>query len=147
LAITQGRLKVSGRAPDGLTWEGPFGVIEKPLPLSSARPDDKTFDHAVPKEPFLVREERASYGSGSVVVGPWEVIGLDARSLDHDRNGNEIRSDHMISTADLLNSDFRFRVHSGGGETIDGARRQKLKNWIVGPEPKISPAFKGTATA
>jgi hypothetical protein len=34
LAITEGRLKVSGRAPDGLTWEGPFGVIEKPLPLS-----------------------------------------------------------------------------------------------------------------
>jgi hypothetical protein len=34
LAITEGRLKVSGRAPGGLTWEGPFGVIEKPLPLS-----------------------------------------------------------------------------------------------------------------
>ncbi|MEE9264530.1 MAG: HNH endonuclease, partial [Vicinamibacteria bacterium] len=33
-AITEGRLKVKGRAPKGLTWEGPFGVIEKPLPLA-----------------------------------------------------------------------------------------------------------------
>ena len=33
-AITAGRLKVRGRAPDGVTWEGPFGVIEKPLPLA-----------------------------------------------------------------------------------------------------------------
>ena len=32
-ALTQGRLKVRGRAPDELIWEGPFGVIEKPLPL------------------------------------------------------------------------------------------------------------------
>lgn len=32
-AITTNRLKVSGRAPDGLRWEGPFGIIEKPLPL------------------------------------------------------------------------------------------------------------------
>jgi len=36
-AITEGRLKVKGRAPDGLTWEGPFGVIEKPLPLPSLK--------------------------------------------------------------------------------------------------------------
>jgi hypothetical protein len=39
IAITEGRLKVSGRAPDGLTWEGPFGVIEKPLPLDR-KPQD-----------------------------------------------------------------------------------------------------------
>ena len=32
-AITGGRLKVKGRAPNRLTWEGPLGVIEKPLPL------------------------------------------------------------------------------------------------------------------
>ena len=34
-AITEGRLKVKGRAPNRLTWEGPLGVIEKPLPLPS----------------------------------------------------------------------------------------------------------------
>jgi len=36
-AITAGRLKVTGRAPDALTWEGPLGVIEKALPLESSR--------------------------------------------------------------------------------------------------------------
>lgn len=30
-AVTSGRLKVSGRAPDQLVWEGPWGVIEKPF--------------------------------------------------------------------------------------------------------------------
>jgi hypothetical protein len=95
LAITQGRLKVSGRAPNGLTWEGPFGVIEKPLPLSSTRPDGKTSEAAVRKEPLLVREERASYGSGSVPAGSQEVMGLDGRLLDLD--GNEVRSDHVIT--------------------------------------------------
>jgi hypothetical protein len=36
-AVTEGRLKVKGRAPDSLTWEGPLGVIEKPLPLPSSK--------------------------------------------------------------------------------------------------------------
>lgn len=36
-AITDGRLKVRGRAPHELIWEGPFGVIEKPLPLAKNR--------------------------------------------------------------------------------------------------------------
>jgi hypothetical protein len=44
LAITEGRLTVSGRAPDGLAWEGPFGVIEKPLPLSG--PEQGSQDEA-----------------------------------------------------------------------------------------------------
>jgi hypothetical protein len=52
LAITEGRLKVSGRAPDGLTWEGPFGVIEKPLPL------DRKSEQS---EPSFVREPGAEY--------------------------------------------------------------------------------------
>jgi hypothetical protein len=32
-AITRGGLKVAGRAPDQLLWEGSWGLIEKPLPL------------------------------------------------------------------------------------------------------------------
>lgn len=32
-AVTRGVVKVSGRAPDHLVWEGPWGLIEKPLPL------------------------------------------------------------------------------------------------------------------
>ena len=38
-AITAGRLKVRGQAPDALTWEGPLGVIERALPLETSRPD------------------------------------------------------------------------------------------------------------
>ena len=30
-AIERGLLKTTGRAPDEITWEGPFGVIEEPL--------------------------------------------------------------------------------------------------------------------
>ncbi len=36
-AITEGRLRVKGRAPNRLTWEGSLGVIEKPLPLPSVQ--------------------------------------------------------------------------------------------------------------
>jgi len=50
LAITQGRLKVSGRAPDRLKWEGPFGVIENPLPLSS-RSSEVPQDHVTVQVP------------------------------------------------------------------------------------------------
>lgn len=41
-AITEGRLKVKGRAPNRLTWEGPLGVIEKPLPLPSSKGRSKS---------------------------------------------------------------------------------------------------------
>ena len=41
-AITEGRLKVKGRAPNRLTWEGPLGVIEKPLPLPSKKRRSKS---------------------------------------------------------------------------------------------------------
>ena len=34
-AIERGVLKATGRAPDQITWEGPFGVIEEPLETAS----------------------------------------------------------------------------------------------------------------
>jgi len=34
-AIERGVLKATGRAPDQITWEGPFGVIEEPLEAAS----------------------------------------------------------------------------------------------------------------
>jgi hypothetical protein len=67
-AITEGRLKVNGRAPDRLTWEGPFGVIEKPLPLPSLtrRPKEKpSFSFATPPRAnagMIAREGRVPYG-------------------------------------------------------------------------------------
>ena len=34
-AIERGSLKATGSAPDQITWEGPFGVIEEPLEAAS----------------------------------------------------------------------------------------------------------------
>ena len=66
-AITDGRLKVKGRAPDGLTWEGPFGVIEKPLPLPSltGRSMGKPSGSPTPARAvagMISREGRVPYG-------------------------------------------------------------------------------------
>jgi hypothetical protein len=63
-AITEGRLKVKGRAPDELTWEGPFGVIEKPLPLET-RPGNgpPSLSASSPVTMGIVsREPRVPYG-------------------------------------------------------------------------------------
>ena len=75
LAITERRLKVSGRAPDGLTWEGPFGVIEKPLPLSPEIRKGKG-------EPLVVREPKASYGTNRHRDQDF-LEPFDARLADH----------------------------------------------------------------
>jgi hypothetical protein len=71
-AITDGRLKVSGRAPDRITWEGPFGVIEKPLPLTKrsarrrgATPSKKKLSSRPERSragAMLTREARERYG-------------------------------------------------------------------------------------
>ncbi|MGH9463721.1 MAG: HNH endonuclease signature motif containing protein [Vicinamibacteria bacterium] len=67
-AITEGRLKVKGRAPKGLTWEGPLGVIEKPLPLpSSKRRSTSKPSPGFPTPPragagMISREGRVPYG-------------------------------------------------------------------------------------
>jgi hypothetical protein len=65
LAITEGRLKVSGRAPDGLTYEGPFGVIEKPLPLTGAEHKGQAGEHGA----MWARETMSGYGIMSSVEG------------------------------------------------------------------------------
>jgi hypothetical protein len=75
LAITEGRLIVSGRAPDGLTWEGPFGTIEKPLPLMREPDKEETdkkasppkssdaaeYPEAATNEDLFVREAKTEY--------------------------------------------------------------------------------------
>ncbi len=66
-AITEGRLKVKGRAPNGLTWEGPLGIIEKPLPLPSLtrRSKRKASGSPTPRRAsagMISRESGAPYG-------------------------------------------------------------------------------------
>ena len=67
-AITDGRLKVRGRAPDRITWEGPFGVIEKPLPLtkSEARPRSSTDD--APNRKNSTSDSRRSRMGGAMLT-------------------------------------------------------------------------------
>jgi hypothetical protein len=87
-AKTTGILKVRGRAPDSLTWEGPFGVIEKPLPLP------------VPSNGaggLLAREPRTSYGGGKLPMDSGDMVSLDERSRDQYRMGNRTSSDHVIT--------------------------------------------------
>ncbi len=63
-AITEGRLKVKGRAPRGLTWEGPFGVIEKPLPLARRSKRKPTGSPTTRRSSagMFSRESRVPYG-------------------------------------------------------------------------------------
>lgn len=66
-AIERGVLKATGRAPDQITWEGPFGVIEQPLEAASK---EVTSAHAPYEEAGdesnvapLARETQAGYGN------------------------------------------------------------------------------------
>jgi cytochrome c553 len=87
-AKTTGILKVSGRAPDGLTWEGPFGVIEKPLPLPE--PTNGAGGS-------LAREVRASYGGEKPLSNSGAVVSPGARSRDLCKENDKRSSDHVIS--------------------------------------------------
>ena len=69
-AIERGALKASGRAPDQITWEGPFGVIEEPLetPSEEARASNDRYE-AIGDESAesmsvpMVRETPPDYGN------------------------------------------------------------------------------------
>ena len=87
-AKTTGLLKVGGRAPDGLTWQGPFGVIEKPLPLMEPTNGAGA---------SIAREVRTSYGRGSESLASIGIISKDERSRDHCQKGNGTSSDHVIT--------------------------------------------------
>jgi hypothetical protein len=90
-AITEGRLKVSGRAPDGLTWEGPFGVIEKPLPLAPKKRDGDSGGEAL-----LVRESPPIYGGSNESYDRKQFIGCF--------------SDHVIRKAALREAVVEDRI-------------------------------------
>ena len=66
-AIERGVLKATGRAPDQITWEGPFGIIEEPLEAASEEvTSGKAQYEDVPDEPtLLVRETAPGYDEES----------------------------------------------------------------------------------
>ncbi len=106
-AKTTGILKVSGRAPDGLTWEGPFGVIEKPLPLS---------EPTTGASGFILRDGRTSYGGGVSSADSGAVVSLDARSRDHYQSEDGASSDHMVTEIQLSHRRKAPTIH---GEFLD----------------------------
>jgi hypothetical protein len=104
-AIERGTLKVSGTAPDDITWEGPFGTIE--TPHRSARDAGAKADR--------VGEGPASYG------GPWSNA-VDSRGT---RDGNEPWKEPAVSHVGhgavvLLPASAHRRESSARGH---GARR------------------------
>ncbi len=112
LAITEGRLKVSGRAPDGLTWEGPFGVIEKPLPLSPEIRKGKG-------EPLVAREPKASYGTNR------------HRDQDYLEPFDARLADHVIAAADTVeitegHLSSRMKIYLPNMELYASSRELKL---------------------
>ena len=66
-AIERGVLKATGRAPDQITWEGPFGVIEEPLEAASTEVTsaEAPYEEAGDESTLLVRETAPSYGEQS----------------------------------------------------------------------------------
>ncbi len=66
-AIERGVLKATGRAPDQITWEGPFGIIEEPFEAASEEVTSGEAQYEdVRDEPTLVRETAPGYGDRSI---------------------------------------------------------------------------------
>ena len=54
-------MKVSGKAPDEITWEGLFGVTEQPLPKPKEPSAEAQYGYADGGDTSEVKEPRASY--------------------------------------------------------------------------------------
>ena len=63
-AIERGVLQATGRAPDEITWEGPFGIIEEPLEAASEEVDlgEAQYEDARDEPTPLARETAPGYG-------------------------------------------------------------------------------------
>ena len=84
-AIERGLLKTTGRAPDEIQWEGPFGMIEQPLEAASekvsssgARYEETSEECIATHGAPLARETSPGYGDpthvsreSSLIVGKW----------------------------------------------------------------------------
>jgi len=69
-AIETGRLKVSGRAPNEITWEGLFGVIEKPRPKPKEAPAEAQYACADDGDTSEVKEPRTPYFAATPALYP-----------------------------------------------------------------------------
>ena len=69
-AIEMGRLKVSGTAPDEITWEGLFGVIERPPPNSKKTSTEAQYGYADGGDTSEVKEPRTPYFAANPALYP-----------------------------------------------------------------------------
>ena len=69
-AIETGRLRVSGKAPDEITWEGLFGVIERPLPKAKEASAEAQYGYADGGDTSEVKEPRTPYSAANSALYP-----------------------------------------------------------------------------
>jgi hypothetical protein len=95
-SIHTGQLKVSGQAPDQIVWEGPFGIIEKPLPPLDSERDE----HSEPADGQTCYEENTDMGSsdGRSAREPTVVYEAGTQSDSPDRGS--LHFDHVINRRD-----------------------------------------------
>ena len=63
-------MKVSGKAPDEITWEGLFGVTEQPLPKPKEPSAEAQYGYADGGDTSEVKEPRASYTAPAQALDP-----------------------------------------------------------------------------
>jgi hypothetical protein len=69
-AIETGRLRVSGKAPDEITREGLFGVIERPLPKAKEASAEAQYGYADGGDTSEVKEPRTPYSAANSALYP-----------------------------------------------------------------------------
>jgi hypothetical protein len=95
-AIEMGRLRVSGKAPDEITWEGPFGVIEKPRPKPKETSAEAPYAQADTGDTSEVKEPRESYMARAPALDP---RGSEPKK---DRNGMQNPQTNVVVSLSTL---------------------------------------------
>jgi len=78
-------LKVSGKAPDEITWEGLFGVTEQPLPKPKEPSAEAQYGYADGGDTSEVKEPRTPYFAANPALYP--------RRRKSDPRGSEPKKD------------------------------------------------------
>ena len=103
-AIEMGRLKVSGKAPDEITWEGPFGVIERPRPKPKEQTTEMSYTHADASDIPNVKESRESYGVPALALDPHgsNVVPRGSESTNDRGRMRRARASAVVSLSSLV---------------------------------------------